>query len=75
MKEYEEIRQIFNECPNNKTRDTFFAEIMTDDLDEYIKSKFQDKIVTIEKTVCADGSIVYEVESSGMHQRYTYTEI
>lgn len=74
MKEYEMIRQIFNECPNNRTRDNFIEEICTEDLDAYVRGMFGDKMLTVEKTACADGSIVYEVESAGLRQRLTFTE-
>ncbi len=74
MKEYEMIRQIFNECPNNKTRDNFIEEICTDDLDVFVEQMFPDKMLRVEKMVCADGSIVYDVESAGLHQRLTFTE-
>ena len=41
MKEYEAILEIINQCPLNRDRDTFFEEIKTDDLDEFVKKKIR----------------------------------
>lgn len=75
MKEYEAILEIINQCPLNKDRDVFFEEIETDDLDAFVQKKFQDQIITYDKRTAGDGSIVYDITASGIHQRYTFTEI
>lgn len=75
MKSYEAIREIFNQCPNNQRRDNFIEEIETDDLDAYIREKFKDREFSCEKTIHADGSVVYEIMTAGIHQRYTFSEI
>ena len=51
MKEYEAILEIINQCPLNRDRDTFFEEIKTDDLDEFVKKKFAGQEITYDKTV------------------------
>lgn len=73
-KNYETVWEIFNKCPNNQMRDVFIDEIETDDTDEFIKNKFKDKNITFEKTVLADGTIVYDIDASGIKQRFSFTE-
>lgn len=75
MKEYEVVYEIFNECANNQMRDVFFEEVMIDDLETYIRGKHKDQNMTMEREVLADGTVVYHVNSAGMLQRYTFTEI
>ncbi|WP_461874133.1 hypothetical protein [Fusicatenibacter sp.] len=74
-KEYETVWEIFNECANNQMRDVFFDEIETDDPEAYIRQKFPDKNLKYEKTVEADGSLVFDIKTSGIRQRFTFTEI
>lgn len=74
-KEYEVVHEIFNECANNQMRDVFFEEVVIDDLEAYIRSKHRDKELTMEREELADGTIVYHVNTSGISQRYTFTEI
>lgn len=75
MKCYETVWEIFNQCANNQMRDVFFDEIETDDTDAYVKNKFKDKQVTFEKTVLENGTIVYDINASGMKERLSFTEI
>ena len=75
MKEYETVWEIFNDCPNNQMRDVFIDEVETDDPEEFIRKKFADKILSYDKTVRADGTIVFDIVTSGIRQRYTFTEI
>lgn len=75
MKCYEAIWEIFNQCPNNQMRDVFIDEVEIEDTDAFIEKKFQGKQVSWDKSVLADGTIVYEIDASGIHQRYSFTEI
>lgn len=75
MKEYEVVHEIFNECANNQMRDVFFEEVMIEDLESYIRGKHKDKELKIEREELADGTVIYNVETSGISQRYTFTEI
>ena len=50
-------------------------EISCEDPEEYIREKFRGKEFTYDKTVMKDGSIVFEIMTAGIHQRYTFTEI
>lgn len=75
MKNYETIWEIFNKCPNNQMRDVFIDEVEVSDTDAYIRQKFQDKNATWEKSVLPDGTIVYDINASGILQRFSFTEI
>ncbi|NCB91238.1 MAG: hypothetical protein EOM40_01505 [Clostridia bacterium] len=75
MKEYEVIHEIINQCPLNHSRDQFFDEIECEDPETYVREKFQGREYTCEKIKQKDGSMVFEVYVSGLHQRYTFTEI
>lgn len=73
MKEYETVWEIFNQCPNNQMRDVFFDEIETDDTDKFIEQKYKNKKYTYEKTIREDGTIIYDIISAGIHERYSFT--
>ena len=75
MKEYEVIHEIFNECANNQMWDVFFEEVMIEDLEAYIRGKHKDSDLKMEREELADGTIIYHVESAGISQRYSFTEI
>ena len=75
MKEYEVVHEIFNECANNQMRDVFFEEVRLEDPEAYIRSRHKDGTLTLEREDLADGTIVYHVNTSGIAQRYTFTEI
>lgn len=75
MKEYEAVWEIFNECANNQMRDVFFEELQLEDPEEYLRKKFEGKEVSWEKTVLEDGTLVFDILTSGIRQRYTFTEI
>lgn len=75
MKEYEVIWEIFNKCPRNQMRDVFVEEIETDDPEKYIQQKFQGKDVSYEKTLMDDGTIIFDIITSQIKQRCSFTEI
>lgn len=75
MKEYEVIWEIFNKCPRNQMRDVFVEELELEDLEEYVKNKFKGKEVSYEKTVLADGTIIFDILTSQIRQRCSFTEI
>lgn len=75
MKCYETVWEIFNECPNNQMRDVFIEELEIEDIDAYLKKKFQGKEVTFEKSLQPDGTVIYDIVASGIRQRYSFTEI
>ena len=40
-----------------------------------MKKKFQGKDVSYEKTVLEDGTVIFDIETSGIKQRCSFTEI
>ena len=75
MKEYEAVWEIFNSCANNQMRDVFVDEIEVEDPEEFIKEKFKGEDVSYEKTVLKDGTIIFDITTSQIKQRYSFTEI
>lgn len=74
-KEYEIIWEIFNSCPRNQMRDIFIEEAEVEDPEEYVRKKFEGKEVSYEKTLLNDGSIVFNILTSGIKQRCSFTEL
>ncbi len=75
MKNYEVVREIFNECANNQMRDVFFEEREIEDTDAYMRDYLKDRNAEIEKDVAPDGTIRYNVNIAGLRQRFTFSEI
>ena len=75
MKEYELIWEIFNKCPRNQMRDVFVEELELEDPEEYIRNKFEGKEVSYEKTVLEDGTVIFDITTSQIKQRCSFTEI
>ena len=75
MKEYEAVWEIFNKCPGNQMRDVFVEELKIEDLDAFIRDKFKGEEVSYEKTVREDGTVIYDILTSQIKQRYSFTEI
>ena len=75
MKEYEVIWEIFNKCPRNQMRDVFVEELELENPEEYVKEKFKDGEVSYEKTVLDDGTLVFDIQTSQIRQRCSFTEI
>ena len=75
MKNYEMVREIFNKCSGNQMRDVFFEEVATDDPEEVVKSYLVGNIITCERGDFADGSIIFDVNTDGIPQRFTFSEI
>ena len=77
MQEYEVIREMFNLCPGNQMRDIFREEIALPDqadLESYVREKFKnEEQLTIERTDKEDGSVVFDVMTAAIHQRYTFS--
>lgn len=77
MQEYEVIREMFNLCPGNQMRDIFIEEIELPDqadLESYVRKKFKnEEQLTIERTDKEDGSVVFDVMTAAIHQRYTFS--
>lgn len=75
MKEYEVIWEIFNKCPRNQMRDVFVEELELENPEEYVKEKFKGGEVSYEKTVLDDGTLVFDIQTSQIRQRCSFTEV
>ena len=75
MKEYETVWEIFNECANNQKREDKNEENSTEEPEKKEQEKNKGKEESKEKSVLPDGSIVFDIMTSGIRQRYTFTEI
>ncbi|MCI8730687.1 MAG: hypothetical protein HFH59_07860 [Lachnospiraceae bacterium] len=75
MKEYEAVWEIFNLCSGNQMRDVFVEELEIEDLDAFIKNKFKGEDVSYEKSILEDGTVIYDIRTSDISQRYSFTEI
>lgn len=72
MKRYELIREVFNNCCGKPQ--TFFEEIQTDRLDQYVKGRLQPGAVC-EQIQSEGGSIIYEADCAGLRSKFTFSEI
>ena len=50
VKEYEAVREIFNECSRNQMRDVFVEELQIEDLDAFIKDKYKDEDIPLQRS-------------------------
>ena len=71
MKEYELIKELFDNCSGRAK--SYVEEIETGDLDAYMK-QFLAKESRCQKTVLDNGSVEYEVITSGIKSKHTFTE-
>ena len=67
---YEVICEIFSNC-SGKAR-PFFEEVDGTELEEYIKQRTQGE-ASYERTDLPDGSIIYNIDSHGIRERFTFT--
>ena len=76
-KTYETVWEIFNECANNQMRDVFFDEIELEEseMEDFLRRKIRDKDLTFERSVTKDGTIIFDIDASGIRQRFSFTEI
>lgn len=78
MKNYEMVFEIFNSCAGNVMRDIFFEEVSVENeelLESYIRSRHADKNFSAQKTRLDDGSVIFDVEITGIKGRYTFNPI
>ena len=75
MKEYEMIREIFNNCSGNQMRDVDITTIETDDTDEYLKEYLKGTADSVERIDTGKGTTIYEVVIAGIKERFSFTEL
>ncbi len=75
MKKYEVVYQIFNPCSGDQTAKVDIQEAFIDDLDLYVKRKFNKIPLEYEKEETSDGVTVYHIKAGGMLEKMTFTVI
>ena len=75
MKQYEMVREIENQCANNQMRDIFFDEVETDDPVDYVRNLLKDRQVEITVDRPGPDRINVFANTSGMTQKFLFTEI
>ena len=73
MREYEMVREIKNQCPNNQMRDIFFEEVQTDDPVEYVKNFLEGKIRSLSAEPGEDGIVTVYADCDGLIQKFIFT--
>ena len=76
-KQYETVWEIFNQCANNQMRDVFIDEVELEEteLEAYVRRKIRDRSLKLSRSEAQDGTVVYDVDASGIRQRVSFTEI
>jgi hypothetical protein len=75
MAEYELVRQIRNQCPNNQMRDVFFEEVETEDPEEYVRRFLKGKNVKLTSEGRADGGVTVFADCDGLIQEFVFTPV
>ena len=67
----------FNDPADMPDHLKYYFEMLDDAAEKdkkYIQEKFKDKEFTYDKTVQEDGTIIFDIVTSGIRQRYSFTE-
>ena len=75
MTQYEMVREIKNQCPNNQMRDIFFDEVETDDPAEYVRTFLKGKALDITVEPGRDGAVTVHATCDGLHQQFVFTPL
>ena len=75
MAEYEVVREIKNQCPNNQMRDIFFDEVECDDPESYVRATLRGRIVELSTEEGKDGQVTVHAVADGIVQRFVFTPI
>ena len=75
MTQYEMVREIKNQCPNNQMRDIFFDEVETDDPAEYVRAFLKGKAVDVSQERGEDGRVTVHATCDGLIQKFVFTPI
>lgn len=75
MAEYELVRQIRNQCPNNQMRDVFFEEVDTEDPVEYVRQLLKGKNVRLTAERRGDGGVTVFADCDGLIQEFVFTVV
>ena len=75
MAEYELVRQIRNQCPNNQMRDVFFEEVETEDPVAYVRGLLKGNNITLTSESRADGGEIVYANCDGLVQEFVFTPV
>ena len=75
MAEYEMVREIKNQCPNNQMRDIFFEEVETDDPAEYVRSILKGNQIAVTAEQGKDGVVYVHADCDGLIQKFIFTPV
>ena len=75
MAEYEMVREIKNQCPNNQMRDIFFEEVETEDPVAYVKAFLQGKALSVSAEPGDNGVVTVYADCDGLIQKFVFTPI
>ena len=75
MKTYEVVREIENQCANNQMRDIFFDEVETDDPVDYVRRFLKERDAKLTVDYPGPGRVNVYANTSGMTQKFLFTEI
>ena len=75
MAQYEMVREIKNQCPNNQMRDIFFDEVETDDPAEYVRAFLKGKAVELTTEPGQGGAVTVHATCDGLHQKFVFTPL
>lgn len=73
--EYEMVREIKNQCPNNQMRDIFFDEVQTDDPESYVRGFLKGKAVDVSTEKGENGAVTVYANCDGLIQKFVFTPI
>ena len=73
--EYEVVREIQNQCPNNQMRDVFFDEVQTHDPESYVRGMFRGKVLEVSVEKGANGAVTVYANTDGITQKFVFTPI
>lgn len=75
MAEYEMVREIQNQCPNNQMRDIFFEEVETDDPAQYVREMLKGRAVSVSAEEHKDRTVIVYANCDGLLQKFIFTPI
>ena len=75
MAEYELVRQIRNQCPNNQMRDVFFEEVETLIRNQCPNNLLKGKNISLTWEERADGGKTVFADCDGLVQEFVFTPV
>lgn len=73
--EYEVVREIKNQCPNNQMRDIFFDEVDTEDPEDYVRQMLKGKSVELSSQTAENGAVTVHAVCDNITQVFIFTPL